>query len=264
MERRRFGASGPEVPVIGLGTWTAFDLAPQDEGIAREVVRAAFDGGTRFVDSSPMYGRSEGVLGRGLGERRAEAFVATKVWTRDVDEGRAQLERQLRFYGGRVDLEQVHNLVAWPEHLEWLAAEREAGRIGLIGATHWDERAFDELERVMRTGRIQAIQVPYNPLEQRVAERILPAAEELGLGVIAMRPFAEGELFPGPPPEALRALGLDGWPEALLRWTLSDRRVHVAIPATSNPDHARANCAAGAAPWLDEALRARVERLARG
>lgn len=264
MERRRLGASGPEVPVIGLGTWTTFDLAPGEESVAGEVVRAAFEGGTRLVDSSPMYGRSEGVLGRALGDRRAEAFVATKIWTRGVGDGRAQFERQLGFYGGRIDLEQIHNLVAWPEHLEWLEAEREAGRIGLLGATHWDERAFDELERVMRTGRIQAIQVPYNPLERRAAERILPAAEELGLGVIAMRPFAEGELLPGPPPEALAELGLTAWPEALLRWTLSDRRVHVAIPATSSPEHARANCAAGEPPWLDEDVRVRIERLARG
>ncbi|MFB3739734.1 MAG: aldo/keto reductase [Candidatus Velamenicoccus archaeovorus] len=263
MEVRAFGATGRTVPVIGLGTWNVFDVGRGEEHGPAAVVEAAMGAGVRLFDTSPMYGRAEEVLGEALGDRRRDAFVATKVWTPSVDEGRAQLERQLGWYGGRLELEQVHNLVAWREHLVWLSDEREAGRIELLGATHWNEHAFDELERVMRSGRIQAIQVPYNPLERRAADRILPLAQELGLGVIAMRPFAEGELFPGPRPEALRDLGVDTWAQALLKWILSDPRVHVAIPATSDPEHARGNAAAGEPPWFDEPERRLVEHLAR-
>jgi aryl-alcohol dehydrogenase-like predicted oxidoreductase len=265
LEVRAFGSTGLRVPVVGLGTWKVFDVPPNREPLAADVVRTAFDRGVRLVDSSPMYGRAEEVLGRALDDRRAEAIVATKIWARSVDEGRAQLERQLGFYGGRVDVEQIHNLVAWREHLDVLGREREAGRIGVIGATHWDERAFEQLEVVMRTGRVGAIQVPFNPLERKAGRRILPLAEELGLGVIAMRPFGEGSLLRSrPPDEALRELGVASWAEALLRWTLSDPRVHVAIPATSSVEHAIANADAGDPPWLDAERRALVELLAQG
>ena len=164
---------------------------------------------------------AEAVLAQALGGLRDEAFVATKIWTPSAAEARSQFDAQLGFYG-RVELEQIHNLVAWEEHLPWLEEERDAGRIDLIGATHYDEGAFDELERIMQTGRIDAIQIPYNPVERAAEARILPLAAELGLGVIAMRPLGGGSL----------ARRLD--PTELLKWTLSDERVHVAIPATSS------------------------------
>jgi diketogulonate reductase-like aldo/keto reductase len=250
------------VPVIGLGTWSTFDLPPRKQDGASAVVSTALEGGTRLFDSSPMYGRAESVLGTALGERRNEAFVATKIWARSAAEGRAQLRAQLGFYGGRVELEQVHNLLAWEAHLDWLEEHHESGRVGLLGATHYSRASFEELERVMRSGRIQAIQVPYNPVEREVEERILPLAEELELGVIAMRPFAEGGLFPGPDPVELEPLGVQSWAEALIKWELSDPRVHVVIPATSSPEHARANVAAGEGPWFDEDQRALVSKLA--
>jgi aryl-alcohol dehydrogenase-like predicted oxidoreductase len=262
MERRAFGPTGIDVPVVGLGTWAVFDLPDRDQGTADGVVEAAFAGGARMVDSSPMYGRAERILGRALHGRRDDAAVATKVWARTTDEGRRQLEAQLGYFAGRIEVEQVHNLVAWEDHLQWMERERDAGRIGLLGATHYSPGAFDELERVMRSGRIQAIQVPYNPLEREVERRILPLAEELGLGVIAMRPFGGRGLFPGPGPDQLERLAVRSWAEALLRWCLSDRRVHVAIPATARREHAEANVAAGEGPWLDEDQRALVERLA--
>jgi aryl-alcohol dehydrogenase-like predicted oxidoreductase len=231
VETRRFGRSGWELPVIGLGTWQTFDVGPEDDPMAKEVVETVWAGGTRVFDSSPMYGRAEAVLGRALAGRRDEAVVATKIWTGSASEARAQLDAQLGFYG-RVEIEQIHNLVAWEEHLPWLEQERDAGRIDLIGATHYAESAFGELERVMRTGRIDCIQIPFNPEERAAERRILRLAAELDLGVIAMRPLGGGAL--------VRRHGA----EELLRWTLSDERVHVAIPATSSAEHARANVAA--------------------
>jgi aryl-alcohol dehydrogenase-like predicted oxidoreductase len=251
MERRRFGRTEWQVPVVGLGTWQTFDVGPGEELAAREVVSAVWENGARLFDSSPMYGRAEAVLGRALAERRVEALVATKIWTASIPEGRGQFENQLRFFGGRVDLEQVHNLVGWRAQLDWLEEERQAGRIGFLGATHYSPSMFGELETVMRTGRIDAIQVPYNPLEREVERRILPLAAELDLGVIAMRPLGGGYL----------ARRFDA--SELLKWTLSDERVHVAIPATAKVAHARTNTAAGSGGWLSpEQRQALVGRVA--
>jgi diketogulonate reductase-like aldo/keto reductase len=209
-----------------------------------------------------MYGRSEAVLAHALDGRRPEFTVATKIWTPSLEKGRVQFADQLGFYGGHVEVEQIHNLVAWREHLPWLEAERAAGSIDIIGATHWDPSAFEELAAVMRSGRVQAIQVPYNPREREVEREILPLAHELALGVIVMRPFAEGELMPGPDPALLEPLGVDSWAAALLKWILSDERVHVVIPATLKPDHARLNAEAGSPPWFTEEQRHRIAELA--
>jgi len=263
MEIRDFGDTGLKVPVIGLGTSRTFDVDDDRQDMVDEVIELHFEAGTRLVDTSPMYGRSEGTLARAIESRRAGTILATKIWTDSVEEGRAQFEAQLRFYGGRVDIEQVHNLVQTAGHFEWMEREKDADRIGVIGATHYRAAAFGELERVMRSGRIECIQVPYNPAEREVEDRILPLSEERGLGVIAMRPFGNGSLMKNPPDqEELEALGLSSWSDALLKWCLSDRRIHVAIPATSKPDNARANAATGDEPWLDDEVRKRVAELA--
>lgn len=253
---------------MGLGTWTVFDVPPAGEDGPRAVVEAAFGAGVRIVDSSPMYGRSESVLGRALAAARvrASAVVATKIWTPSVLEGRRQLEAQLDYFGGRVEIEQIHNLVAWRDHLGWLEEETKQGRIALLGATHWNEANFRELIEVMRTGHLDCIQVPYNPLERGAERDVLPLAEEMDIGVIAMRPFAEGALLERAPADAaiLRDLDVESWAQALLKWTLSDRRVKVAIPATSSIEHALANAAAGDPPWFDEEQRTLVERVVAG
>ena len=263
MEIRDFGITGLRVPVIGLGTSGTFDVGDGRQDMVDEVVALHFEAGTTLVDTSPMYGRAEHTVARAIEARRGETILATKIWTDSVEKGRAQFEAQLKLYGGRVDIEQVHNLVQTDGHLEWMMREKDSGRIGVIGATHYSAAAFGELEKVMRSGRIECIQVPYNPAEREVENRILPLAEELGLGVIAMRPFADGSLMTNPPDEGeLQALGLSSWSDALLRWCLSDRRVHVAIPATSKPANARSNAAAGDGPWLEDDVRKRVSELA--
>jgi len=262
MERRSLGNTGVEVPVVGLGTWLTFDLGPDKQQLADEVVDTAYRSGTRLFDSSPMYGRAQQVLGQAVDGRRDDVFIASKIWTPSQEQGRFQLEAQLGYFGGRVDLEQVHNLVAWEQHLAWLEHESDQDRVRFLGATHYQSSAFDELESVMRSGRIHTIQVPYNPKEREVEQRILPLADELGLGVIVMRPFAERDLLPGPAPEQLEPIGVSSWAEALLKWILSDRRVTCVIPATGNPAHAAENAAAGEPPWLDDEQRRMVEELA--
>jgi aryl-alcohol dehydrogenase-like predicted oxidoreductase len=163
----------------------------------------------------------------------------------------------------------VHNLVAWEQHLPWIEQERAAGRVDRIGVTHWSAGSFGDLERALRTGRFDVVQLPLNPEERESEARLLPLAEELGLAVIVMSPFggtgapllrhepAEEELAP------LRAYGIESWPQALLKWVLSDPRVDLVIPATRRPERVRENALAGEPPWLGPDERAYVARLAR-
>jgi aryl-alcohol dehydrogenase-like predicted oxidoreductase len=255
------------VPAVGMGTWRTFDVhdAPGRQR-ARDVVDAALASGSDLFDSSPMYGAAERVLGRALGARRGRCLVATKVWTSDDAEAERQIARSLGAFGGRVELYQVHNLVAWRRRVARLERLREEGAVTAVGATHWSPAAFPELVEVMRSGAVGAVQVPYNPLEREAERRILPLAEGMGIGVVVMRPFGEGALTHRPPDaaalEPLRPFGVETWAQALLKWALSDRRCHVVIPATSRPERMRENAAAGRPPWLGEEERAYVGRLA--
>ena len=267
MERRLLGKTGLRVPAVGMGTWRTFDVRGREpEQRAHAIVDEALMVGASFIDSSPMYGEAERVLGSALEARRAAAMVATKVWAETAAAGRTQADRALRFFGNRVDLYQIHNLVLWRDHLPMLERLRDEGRVAAIGATHWNAAAFGELRQVMQTGRITAIQIPYNPVQRDVEREILPLAADLGLGVVVMRPFAEGTLMRRPPSAAdlapLRPFGVETWAQALLKWVLSDPRCHVAIPATAKPGHMTENAAAGAPPWFGTAERALVARLA--
>lgn len=256
MEQRRLG------PVVGLGTWNTFG---GDAELARDVVGTALASGTRFFDSSPMYGNAERSLAAALDGRREEATVATKIWAPTAAQGVEQLGQQLGWFG-RIDVEQVHNLVGWREHLAWLEDERDAGRIGSLGVTHYSPLAFDELAQAMRSGRFETVQLPLNPYERAAERQLLPLAGELGLPVIVMRPLGEGELLERPPDpadlEPLAEFGVETWPQALLKWALSDERVDVVIPATRNPLHAAENALAGSPPWFGPEERRYVERLA--
>jgi diketogulonate reductase-like aldo/keto reductase len=256
MEERGLG------PVVGLGTWNTFRDV---EAHARDVVGVALGAGCRLVDSSPMYG-SERALGAALEGRRADAIVATKIWAGSTAEARAQFDDQVRWFGGVVDVEQVHNLVAWEEHLPWLDEERAAGRIGKLGVTHYSPSAFGELTRALRTGRFETVQLPYNPVERECERELLPLAIELGMGVIVMRPLGGRSRLRNPPApallEPLRPFGIETWAQALLKWALSDERVDVVIPATSKPERVVENAKAGSPPWLGPEERDLIARLA--
>jgi diketogulonate reductase-like aldo/keto reductase len=258
MEERRLG------PVVGLGTWQTFG---PDGDLARRVVAAALAAGARLVDSSPMYGAAERSLASALKGRRNEAIVATKIWADSVAQGRAQFAEQLRLYG-HVDVEQIHNLAAWREQAPWLEREREAGRIGVLGVTHYARSAFGELARALRTGRFGAVQLPYSPAERDCERELLPLAAELGIAVIVMRPLGgagSGLLRRAASPLELAPLepfGVRTWAHALLKWALSDERVDVVIPATSSPERAAENAEAGSPPWLGSDERRFVEGLA--
>jgi aryl-alcohol dehydrogenase-like predicted oxidoreductase len=267
MEHRVLGKSGLNVPVIGMGTWQTFDVqGTAAEQNARAVVDRALQAGASFFDSSPMYGEAERVLGETLRGRREQVMVATKVWAPSSKEGEAQARRALSFFGGYIDLYQVHNLVNWRDHLAMLERLRDAGKVRAIGATHYSSSSFPELRQVMQTGRITTIQIPYNPFEREVERDILPLAASLGLGVVVMRPFAEGALIRQRPPQSelapLRSFGVTTWEQALLKWILSDTRCHVAIPATSHAERMQENAAAGELPWFGAEERALVARLA--
>jgi aryl-alcohol dehydrogenase-like predicted oxidoreductase len=263
MEQRSF--AGRQVPVIGMGTSRTFDIRRLDDD-RRRVAELALDSGATFLDSSPMYGNAERILGAAIAGRRSEAIVATKVWTPHDDEAERQIDASLGFFGGHVEVFQVHNLVAWRTRLDQLESRRDRGQLDIVAATHWQASAFVELEEVMRTGRIGAIQVPYNPQEREVERRIFPLAQELGIGVILMRPFAAGGLVGHAPRPAelapLAAFGVSTWPQALLKYGLSHPATSVRIPATSRPVRRAENAGAGDGPWFGPDEKALVERLA--
>jgi len=251
---------------VGLGTWNVFDVtSARDKAICRRVVDEALSSGSNLFDSSPMYGHSEHVLAECLLGRREEAVVATKVFASSEDQARSQVRDALTFYGGRVDLYQVHNLSLTGKVLEILEEAKSQGKVAAIGATHYQPSAFGELLTWMESGRLDAVQVPYSPSERAVEREVLPAAKRLGLAVLVMLPFQQGQLTArAPPAGALKdfeAFGCKTWPQVLLKWILSDRRVTAVIPGTRNPAHMAENALAGSPPWFDEATRDKVVAL---
>ncbi len=270
MQRRRLGRSDVEVSAVGLGTWQVLDVRGREQEEARhEVVRAALDAGITLFDSSPMYGEAERVLGDALRKHgRDQATVATKVWTSDDREAERQIQDALSFFDGRVELYQVHNLVAAEKRLDMLEELKSEGKVRSMGATHYSRSAFPALMDVMRGGRIDFVQVPYNAADTAVTREVLPLAAEIDLGVIVMVPLGSGRLVRNAPSEEelepLREFGVETWAQALLEFVLSDERVSCAIPATSKPERAQENARAGDPPFFGEEEREYVSRLARG
>lgn len=264
METRPLGRTGLQVSIVGMGTWQTYDVGKPLQ--VQAVTDASLAHGAAFFDSSPMYGAAERVLAATLGARRKSVVVATKVWAGSAREGRAQIRRALEWYGGMVDLYQVHNLEAWSTHLPYLEELKAQGRVRAIGITHYSAAHFDRMAEIMETDRIDAVQIPYNPRQREVERALLPLAAARGLGVVLMRPLGQGLLARAAPPERelgfLADYGLTTWAQALLNWGVSDPRVSVTIPATRDPRHAADNCAVGRARRFDAAARERVAALA--
>ena len=284
MLTRPIPATGEALPVIGLGTWQGFDVAGTAAEAARlgGVLDALAAAGGTVIDSSPMYGRAEAVVGRLLsasaGSRlpspgaarhplpapRGEGcFVATKVWTRGREAGIAQMRESLRRLGvAGVDLMQVHNLVDtavhWPVLQEWKAQ----GRVRYLGLTHYTLTAYAELEAAMRAYRPDFVQVDYSVDARVSGERLLPLAADLGIAVIANRPLGEGALPRGlrdrPLPDVAAELDCGSWAQLLLKFVLAHPAVTCTIPGTANPAHMAANAAAGSGPMADAGQRARI------
>lgn len=261
--------SGESLPVIGMGTWITFNVGDIETLRAQraEIVRTFFERGGAIIDSSPMYGTSEEVIGYCL-ERTStsdELFAATKVWTRMADSGMQQMAKSRELWGvDTFDLMQVHNLVDWREHLRTLREEKERGRIRYIGVTTSHGRRHDELMTVMRNEPIDFVQLTYNILDREPETRILPLAAERGIAVIANRPFRQKRLierFQGQPlPDWAGEIDCANWPQFLLKFIVSHPDVTCTIPATTQVEHMRENMGALYGRMPDRAMRERMVR----
>lgn len=264
---RPIPASGEAVPLVGLGSWITFNVGndPAAREACAEVIRAFFAAGGRMIDSSPMYGSSQSVIGDGLARLggRTGVFAADKVWTGSGSRGAAQIEESRRLWKlPRFDLLQVHNLLAWEEHLPTLLAMKAAGQVRYVGITTSEGRRHREIEQVMRSRPIDFVQLSYNLLDREAEQRLLPLAQERGIAVIVNRPFREGALLRelqrhALPPWAAE-IGCDGWAQFALKFIVAHPAVTCAIPATSRVDHVRQNMGAARGPLPDAALRARM------
>jgi diketogulonate reductase-like aldo/keto reductase len=246
MARRGLGRSSLTVPVIGMGTWQTFDT-PADR---RPIVDEAIAAGITLFDSSPMYGRAEDTLARAIDGRREGLQIATKVWTPDPRDGRKQIDHALTLFQ-RVEIYQIHNLVNWRAHLPVLETLKAQGRVVAVGATHYLTSAYDDLCALMGTGRLDTIQVPYNPARREVERRVLPVAADLGLGVLIHSPLRDGVLDHPPDAARLQELGVETWAQAVLKWIVSDERISCVLTATKTPGRPTENAQAGRPPWFD-------------
>jgi diketogulonate reductase-like aldo/keto reductase len=267
MLERAIPSSGEMIPVVGCGTWQTFDVDPSSEEIGgpKAVVSSMIRGGGRLIDSSPMYGRAEQVTGEILsrGTLRDQVFLATKVWTRGREEGVEQMERSFRLLQTTViDLMQVHNLLDLETHLPTLQECKAQGRIRYLGVTHYTNSAHGDLERAIRTGAFDFVQLNYSLVDRAAEKRLLPAAKDLGVAVLANRPFGEGSLVRSlgrtPLPAFAQELGCRSWPELALKYVVSNPSVTCAIPATSNPQHMTQNMLAASGEVLTETQRNQI------
>jgi diketogulonate reductase-like aldo/keto reductase len=263
MFTRTIPSSGEALPVIGLGTYKGFDVGSsgKDRTALKNVFPTLFSRGGSVIDSSPMYGRAEEVVGDLLAAQgsRQCAFVATKVWTEGRSAGINQMKRSMELLRcERIDLMQIHNLVDWRTHLATLRAWKEEGRIRYLGITHYTSSAYAELEKIMRAERLDFVQLNYSLDDREAERRLLPLAVERGLAVLVNLPFGQGRLFKTlrdkPVPPWMQEAGCETWSQVLLKFTLAHKAVTCVIPGTGNPDHMAENCRAGDGAMLEGSL----------
>jgi diketogulonate reductase-like aldo/keto reductase len=270
---RSVPSSGEAIPRVGLGSWITFNVG--NDRVARdasaEVIRAFFQAGGRLIDSSPMYGSAQEVIGYGLRGpgRPADLFAADKVWVSGVDAGRAQIEASRRLWGiPRFDLLQVHNLLDWEAHLPTLFAMKAAGQLRYVGITTSHGRRHGDMEQIMARQPIDFVQLSYNLVDREVEQRLLPLARERGIAVIVNRPFQQGALLDRlgrrPLPPWAAEIDCASWAQFALKFIVSHPAVTCAIPATTRVDHVRENVGAGSGRLPDPAMRARMAAFVAG
>ena len=267
MAARPIPASGEMLPVVGLGTYQSFDVGSgaAERDPVKEVLRLFAQQGGKLVDSSPMYGPSESVVGDLAAELGISGalFMATKVWTSGREAGIRQMEESLRrMKVERMDLMQIHNLLDWKTHLGTLQQWKAAGRIRYIGITHYHSGAYAELERLMKTKDFDFVQFNYSIAEREAEDRILPLAHELGIAVIVNRPFAQASLFSRVKGKDVPAWAAEfdcrSWAQFFLKYILAHPAVTCVIPATGKPQHLVDNMMAGVGCFPDAAMRQRM------
>jgi diketogulonate reductase-like aldo/keto reductase len=271
MHLRQIPSTGEKIPLIGMGTWVTFNVGEdaRTRAARAEVLKTFFDLGGGMVDSSPMYGSAEDVIGWSLKHLEANGantdglFSATKVWTPVFEDGETQMAESRALWGlNRFDLMQVHNLVDWEEHLETLAADKQAGRLRYVGITTSHGRRHREFAEIMESRPLNFVQFTYNILDREAEDRLLPLAAERGIGVIVNRPFRRKSLinqFAGKSlPDWAPEIGCTSWPQFLLKFVVSHPAVTCAIPATSQVAHMVENIGVGHGPMPDAAMRTRM------
>jgi aryl-alcohol dehydrogenase-like predicted oxidoreductase len=254
MQTRTIPSSGAALPVIGCGTWLGFDVGSKMMELPRrgQVLTELFDGGGRVIDSSPMYGSAEQVVGDLLQtmDSRPRAFLATKVWTSGKQGGIDQMERSMALLRtSHIDLMQVHNLQDWRTHIGTMREWKAQGRISYLGVTHYTDDAHPELEQAMQSEPLDFVQFNYSIASRDAEQRLLPLAAERGVAVLINLPFGGGKalrvLRSRTLPSWAAEIGCTSWSQLLLKFILSQPAVTCVIPGTSNPQHMRDNALAG-------------------
>ena len=267
MQTRPIPSTGVQLPVVGCGTWRTFDVGSgaTERAPLAEVLRVLFEAGGSVIDSSPMYGAAEGVVGDLLNaaQTRDKAFIATKVWTRGRAQGVAQMQELMRrLRADRIELMQVHNLLDWRTHLATLRAWKREGRITYLGVTHYTSTAYAELEAVLRAEKLDFVQLNYAINDRAAEQRLLPLAADRGIAVLVNQPFGGGDLIRSlrtrPLPDWAGEIGCESWAQILLKFVLGHPAVTCVIPGTSRPQHMLDNARAGSGRMPDEALRKRM------
>jgi len=267
MLTRTIPSSGEKLPVIGLGTWQAFDvdLTADSRRQLEEVLSLFVKLGGRVIDSSPMYGRAEEIIGdltATLGIRD-KLFLATKVWTHGKESGIKSMERSMALLRTkRIDLMQVHNLVDVHTHLATLREWKEQGRIRYFGITHYEAGAFREMENLMRSEKLDFVQINYSLMEPEAEQSLLPLAHERGIAVLANRPLGAGDLFgkvrSKPLPDWASEFDCRSWAQFFLKWIVGNSAITCAIPATNKPHHLEDNMQGGTGRLPDPKTRRRM------